>query len=68
MRVRFTRVPRVGVRLLAYPLLTSNFNDPDKGMIAVPTEVLAQTAPGPWRTYFQRRLELQKAWLTPETF
>jgi hypothetical protein len=68
MRVRFSHVPKQGVRLLVYPLLTSNFNDPDKGMIAVPTEVLAETAPGPWRAYFQRRLELQRAWLTPLTF
>jgi poly-gamma-glutamate synthesis protein (capsule biosynthesis protein) len=68
MRVRFTRVPKVGVRLLAYPVLTSNFNDPDKGMVAAPTEVLANSAPGPWKAYFRRRLELQKAWLTPEAF
>jgi poly-gamma-glutamate capsule biosynthesis protein CapA/YwtB (metallophosphatase superfamily) len=68
MRVRFSRVPKVGVRLIATPVLTSNFNDPDKGTIAVPTEVLVKTAPGPWKTYFKRRLELQTAWLTPETF
>jgi poly-gamma-glutamate synthesis protein (capsule biosynthesis protein) len=68
MRVRFSRVPKTGVRLLAMPLLTSNFNDPVRGTIAMPTEVLVEHAPGAWKTYFRRRLELQKMWLTPNQY
>ena len=65
MRVRFTRVPKTGVRLVADPLLTSNYNDPERGTIVVPTEILVEHAPGPWKAYFRRRLAFEQPWLVP---
>lgn len=45
--------------------LTNNYNDPDKGFVVRPTEVLASSAPGLWKNYFRQRLRVQEAWSQP---